>query len=388
MDWIGSRRAFHSTRDLPNTDLPKFGSVMRSTDHSLPWRIADLPAADDAVVIEDFLVTLSTNDCSPQTLRSYAFDLLRWWRFLAVIENGWDTATREDVRDLVLWMRQPQAPNGTRAYSPASINHMLSVLSVFYEHQARQGKGPVMNPVPAAASGTRRYAHHNPMDHYKPQQRAPYRQRIIGGQPKALSEDLVNRVFTALTSTRDRALVAMYLSTGARASELLGMRGRDVDWGNQSIGVVSKGTRAYQWVPTSPDSLTWLRLYLNEMPSMSPEDALWWTLRRPHRPLQYSAMRAVLERVNQSLGTSITLHDFRHTCATRLANDPTIPLTDVQAVLRHKHLSTTSRYIHSQTRDMFERVRRHHQTPQPDIQTNGSWGYDTSDLGELFGDLQ
>lgn len=57
------------------------------------------------------------------------------------------------------------------------------------------------------------------------------------------------------------------------------MRGRDVDWGNQSIAVVSKGSRAYQWMPTSPDSLNWLRLYLNEMPLTSAEDALWLTLR-------------------------------------------------------------------------------------------------------------
>lgn len=339
------------------------------------------------MVIEDFLITLAANDCSPQTLRSYAFDLLRWWRFLAVAGNRWDTARREDVRDLVLWMRQPQTPNGRRAYRPASINHMLSVMSVFYEHQARQGNGPVMNPVPAPASGVRRYAHQDPMDPYRLQQRAPYRQRVVGGPPRALSEDVVSQVFEALTSTRDRAMVALYLATGARASELLGMRGRDVDWGNQSIGVVSKGTRAYQWVPTSPDSLTWLRLYLNEMPLTSAEDALWWTLRRPYRPLQYSALRAVLERVNQNLGTSITLHDFRHTCATRLANDPSIPLTVVQAVLRHEHLTTTSQYIHTQTEDMVERVRRHHETPPAQAQTT-LWGYNPSDMADHVGERQ
>lgn len=247
MDWTGSRPALHSTRDLP-----KFGSVVRTSHPSLPWRVAGLPAAEDAILIEDFLITLVANDCSPQTVRSYAFDLLRWWRFLAVAGNRWDTARREDVRDLVLWMRQPQTPNGRRAYRPASINHALSVLSVFYEHQARQGEGPVMNPVPAPAAGVRRYAHHDPLDPYRPQQRAQYRQRVVDGPPRALSENVVNKVFEALTSTRDRALVAMYLATGARASELLGMRGRDVDWGNQSIAVVSKGSRAYEWVPTSP----------------------------------------------------------------------------------------------------------------------------------------
>lgn len=352
----------------------------------MPWRVAGLPAAEDAILIEDFLITLMANDCSPQTVRSYAFDLLRWWRFLAVAGNRWDTARREDVRDLVLWMRHPQTPDGRRAYRPASINHALSVLSVFYEHQARQGKGPVMNPVPAPAAGVRRYAHHDPLDPYRPQQRAPYRQRVVDGPPRALSENVVNKVFDALTSTRDRALVAMYLATGARASELLGMRGRDVDWGNQSIAVVSKGSRAYQWVPTSPDSLNWLRLYLNEMHSMSAENALWWTLRRPYRPLQYSALRAVLERANKALGTRITLHDFRHTCATRLANDPSIPLTDVQAVLRHKHLTTTSRYIHIQTEEMVERVRRHYETP-PAPSRSTAWGYNPSDMTDLFGEL-
>ncbi|MFF2317959.1 tyrosine-type recombinase/integrase [Arthrobacter sp. NPDC058097] len=376
-------------RNVSGLVLPKVGAVRSTTSRELPWQITGLPAASDNRVIEGFLLELSTNDCSSQTLRSYAFDLLRWWRFLAVIGIRWDAATREDVRDLVLWMRQPQPTMGARPYLPASINHMLSVLSVFYAHHAQRGIGPVVNPVPAAPSGVRRYAHHNPMDAYKTGQRAPYRQRTMHTRPRALSDDLIDRTFAALTSTRDRALVAMYLATGARASELLGMTGRDVDWGNQTVAVISKGTRAYQWVPTSPDSLTWLRLYLDEAPPAGLGDALWRTLRRPHRPLNYSAMRAALERVNKSLGTDITLHDLRHTCATRLANDPAVPLTDVQAVLRHAHLSTTSRYIHVQTQDMLARVRQHHQKPPGQPQpTKPAWGYDSSDLADLFGESQ
>ena len=383
MDWTDSRQEFHSPRVLRGADLPRIGRVTRTADGALPWRVTGLTA--DAKEIDNFLLTLATNDCSPQTLRSYAFDLLRWWRFLAAIGIHWSTATREDVRDLVLWMRQPRQA-GRRAYSPTSINHMLSVLFVFYEHHARLGQGPVANPVPSAAMGIRRYEHHNPLAPYQPQKRAPYRQRVVTGTPRALSHDLIDRVFTALTSTRDKALVAMYLATGARASELLGMKARDVDWGNQSIAVVSKGTRAYQWVPTSPDSLTWLRLYLGEMPLNSPEDALWRTLRRPYRPLQYSALRAMLVRVNKALGTGITLHDFRHTCASRLANDPSIPLTDVQAVLRHKHLTTTSKYIHTNTQDMVQRVLQHHEAP-PNSTPTPAWGYEPSNMAELFDTL-
>jgi integrase/recombinase XerD len=375
------------TVDVSNIDLPRLGEVIRSTDSSLAWRVTGLPA-EDVAVIDDFLRELSANDCSAQTLRSYAFDLMRWWRFLAVLGRRWDVASREDVRSLVLWMRQTTGAGvkaGARTgYKPASVNHTLSVLSVFYEHQARRGEGPVINPVPTAGPGVRRYAHHNPMEGYQLQPRAPYRQRVVDRQPRALADDLVDRIFTCLTSNRDRALIAMYLSTGARANELLGMTGRDVDWGNQAIGVISKGTRAYQWVPTSPDALTWLRLYLSEEPAISVGEALWWTLRKPRRPLQSTAMRAVLRRVNQALGTSITLHDFRHTCATRLASDPSIPLTDVQAILRHAHLGTTSRYVQPQTQDVISRVREHHQRPRP-AHDGGLWGFEASDLDELFG---
>ena len=389
MDWVDPFFPAPGTPpDVAGAVLPEVGEVVSTEDPDLAWRVVDLPEESDVGILDDFLRELSANDCSPQTLRSYAFDLLRWWRFLALLGRRWEAAGRQDVRDLVLWMRQTRGRGARRGYRPASINHMRSVLSVFYEHQARRGEGPVLNPVPAAGSGVRRHAHHNPMDEFQAQRRAPYRQRVVDSPPRALSDEVVDRVFSSLRSNRDRALVAMYLSAGARASELLGMTGRDVDWGNQAIGVISKGTRAYQWVPASPDSLTWLRLYLNEAPQVSPGEPLWWTLRRPYRPLRYSAVRAVLERVNETLGTDVTLHDFRHTCATRLASDPTIPLTDVQAVLRHAHLSTTSRYIHTQTEDMLARVHQHHQAPRTlPPETTTAWGYSTSDLTDLFGEM-
>ncbi|WP_326771022.1 hypothetical protein [Streptomyces sp. NBC_01591] len=39
---------------------------------------------------------------------------------------------------------------------------------------------------------------------------------------------------------------------------------------------------------------------------------LWWTLRRPYRPLTYHGAHRMFERVNTSLGADWTLHDLRH----------------------------------------------------------------------------
>ncbi|WP_228000372.1 tyrosine-type recombinase/integrase [Nocardia australiensis] len=80
-------------------------------------------------------------------------------------------------------------------------------------------------------------------------------------------------------------------------------------------------------------------------------------MRRPWRALSYEAMRAVLRRANTVLATNWTLHDLRHTAALRMADDPDMPLVDIQTLLGHPHLSTTERYL----RLRLEQVRQHHQ---------------------------
>ena len=59
------------------------------------------------------------------------------------------------------------------------------------------------------------------------------------------------------------------------------------------------------------------------------DQPLWWTLRRPFRPLSYHAARAMFVRVNALLGANWSLHDLRHTAAYRMARDAAMPLTDV-----------------------------------------------------------
>ncbi len=54
----------------------------------------------------------------------------------------------------------------------------------------------------------------------------------------------MNQFSAALSSNRDRAMVAFRVSSGAGASELIGVRQGDVDPGPQLIAVVRKGTRA------------------------------------------------------------------------------------------------------------------------------------------------
>ena len=112
--------------------------------------------------------------------------------------------------------------------------------------------------------------------------------------------------------------------------------------------MIRKGSRALQQLPASPDAFVWLRLYQQQMRGLvpaGPDDPLWWTLRRPFRPLTYHAAPGCSPGPMLLLGANWSLHDLRHTAAYRMARDPEMPITDVQWVLGHAHLSTTQIYV-------------------------------------------
>ena len=68
----------------------------------------------------------------------------------------------------------------------------------------------------------------------------------------------------------------------------------------------------------------------------------------------------MFERVNERAGTAATLHSLRHTAAYRMAEDPGLPLTDVQFVLGHAQLTTTQIYLTPRKEDVVRRVLAHH----------------------------
>ena len=100
------------------------------------------------------------------------------------------------------------------------------------------------------------------------------------------------------------------------------------------------------------------------------------------RSLDHDRDRAILSLL---VSSACTLHDFRHTCALRLASDPEVALVDVQAHLRHKHLSTTERYLIARPEDVVRAVQRHQGRPDRAPPSPSPWRYDPSDLDALLG---
>jgi len=237
--------------------------------------------------------------------------------------------------------------------------------AAFYDFHQEAGTGPLVNPFPLDRSrrGGRAHAHHNPMEAFHPERSGLYRPAVPSRIPRSVPDEEFNEIFAALGSHRDRALVTFYVSTGARASELLSVSRGGVDPGRQLITVIRKGTREMQQLPACSDAFVWLRLYQLEMDAVLPRGSgqpLWWTLRRPFRPLTYHGVHRMFEGAGAVAGTDATLHSLRHTAAYRMAEDPALPITDVQLVLGHALLTTTQIYLTPRKEDVIRRVLAHH----------------------------
>jgi integrase len=378
-------------RDLSWLALPLRGSLEATGDLFEPYRLVD-PGGGVVGPAGAFLRELAASGRSAATQRSYGMDLLRWFRFLRAVEVPWDQATRAEARDFLCWIQladkparphwrypgsgargaggsgtPPGAPNPVtgkpsrgRGYAAATVAHCETVLRGFYDFHLEAGTGPMVNPFPLARGQRGRPgAHHNPMEPFTGQRAGRYRPRAARRAPRQIPDERFDELFAQLGSHRDRALVAFWVSTGARASELLGAVAGDADPGAQLITVIRKGTRALQQLPASPDAFVWLRLYQAQLAGLvpaGPDQPLWWTLRRPFRALTYDAARAMFTRAGAALGANWSLHDLRHTAAYRMARDPGMPLADIQWILGHVHLSTTQRYLNPLPGEVIENV--------------------------------
>ncbi|MGW1107386.1 tyrosine-type recombinase/integrase [Streptomyces sp. NPDC002540] len=384
--------------------LPRVGSVVHLETQHPAYAVLD-PAGRPVESVTPYLRDIALNDNSPATSRSYANDLLRWFRFLWLLNVTWDKATEGEVAVIVGWLRtapnpqrrrtRPDAPppgsvnprTGKRylkaGYAPATINHALTVVASFYDFHRDLGNGPLMNPVPVSEARRRALAHRSPAEAVPAFRRSRLRQRVPATEPRAIPDAMWDEFFAAMNHDRDRAAVLLYVSSGARASELLGVTPADVDWPAQIVYVVSKGTKLREPIPASPQALVVLAAYLDAMGMPAPHEPVFRTRRGPDKPLTYWAMRRVIQRANDRLGTNWSLHDLRHTAAERMANDPNLTLVEVRAILRHADLATTGRYLHARVEDLFDALQAHYQRPR--LQPTIAPGYDPDDFKAVFG---
>ena len=157
---------------------------------------------------------------------------------------------------------------------------------------------------------------------------------------------------TSLKGIRDRAVLAVLLACGLRASELCQLVPRDV---SQSLVFVRHGKFGHQrFVPISQRAHAAVSRYLAAHPAKSGAP-LFRTL--DGRPLTRRLLHKLVVGYSRSLGLPSGVHLLRHSSATRWLNRG-INLQSVRVMLGHVAISTTAIYLGTAAHALVAEYRR------------------------------
>jgi site-specific recombinase XerC len=96
-------------------------------------------------------------------------------------------------------------------------------------------------------------------------------------------DDRFDELFDRMVNHRNRALLTLFVSTGGRAAEVLGLQGEHVNQAGQRVLVTSKGSRLLESVPASAQALRFLAFYYDEHGTPAHGEAVFRTIRGPTR---------------------------------------------------------------------------------------------------------
>ena len=150
---------------------------------------------------------------------------------------------------------------------------------------------------------------------------------------------------------RNYALLETLYGTGIRVSELCGLKLGDVDFYNDQITVMGKGSKMRN-VPIYEglkkrlfDYIQFSRKELLGKAKGKPINILF--LNSKGGPLTTRGVRVILDEITDKACTTLKVspHMFRHSFATHLLNNGA-DLRSVQELLGHANLATTQIYTH------------------------------------------
>lgn len=232
-----------------------------------------------------------------------------------------------------------------RGLKPATVYARISRVSAFYRW--------LMNDPRLS-----RFIRSNPAAQARPRYPRPYQSEST----KALSDDEMNALLAvvrrlaesgSVVGRRDYALLLFYFLTGLRRSEVIGLRGRDLEVkdGTLVIKYRRKGGKFTARELSDPAAFEALRDYLTTAGRgnvLGSERPLWTRHDRagsPGAPLSARAFVENLKAYAKEAGLAhVHLHQTRHTYA-RIVAEETGSFIEAQEALDHENQATTRVYV-------------------------------------------
>ena len=191
---------------------------------------------------------------------------------------------------------------------------------------------------------------------------APKKSRTL---PKYLTVEEAVRLLTAVRSDnlsktveRDYTMIALFLNTGLRLSELVGLNIESFDPDLFSMRVIGKGNKE-RVIYLNDAAKEAIRSYLNtrlDPRYVSTSDRAFFLSKRQTRISAKTVQWVVYKYLNLAGlgGKGLSVHKLRHTAATLMYQSGRVDIRVLKDILGHEQLNTTQIYTHVVDRNLEE----------------------------------
>ncbi|KUG03581.1 tyrosine recombinase xerc [hydrocarbon metagenome] len=283
---------------------------------------------------------LIEKSASNLTISGYRHDLHDFFLFLADKYNvAWEDLKKEHIDHKTV--REYLACLQTNGLSRATMARKLAALRSYVKYLCREG---ILASNPIAAVSTPKQDKRLPKFLYPPEI------QVLMDAPD---------IHTTLGS-RDRAIMETLYAAGLRVSELVGMDMKDIDFEEEMLKVMGKGSKE-RIVPLGREAKKSLLHYMNhraKLLSRNKKSSEAVFLNRYADRLSARSVRNIINKYMQQAAPTqqISPHTMRHSFATHLLNAGA-DLRSVQELLGHVKLSTTQIYTHL-TRESIKEIHK------------------------------
>jgi integrase/recombinase XerC len=150
----------------------------------------------------------------------------------------------------------------------------------------------------------------------------------------ALDENQVKYLMELINNIRDKAIIALFVESGLRLSELANIKTDDINWSEHCIKVLGKG-RKTAFAPFGDMTEKYLKAWLSEY---TPKDNIWG--------ISADGIATMLKRFEAKAGIPCNPHTFRRTFAVLLRKSGIDTMT-IKELDRWESLEMVQRYTRS-----------------------------------------
>lgn len=291
---------------------------------------------------------------SEKTVCEYLLDLRTFFRYMKMTSQGKELygadfeaisisdLTADDLKNIkstnilefMMYMRRERDNNSSTRM------RKLSALKSFFKY-AYQKKN---------------YIDSNPTETIEAPKKASTLPKYLSVKEAIHLLDTVREDKESPTNQRDYSIIALFLNTGMRLSELVGLNLQSFDSDLEFVKVIGKGNKEriiYLNDAAKDAAKGYLRIRLDPKHIHTSENALFLSNRQQR--ISAKTVQWVVYKYLDKAGLGargMSVHKLRHTAATLMYQSGNVDIRVLKDILGHEQLNTTQIYTHLGTSDM------------------------------------